>query len=202
MIYKLLENPTFYSFVQWAFSIGGTGMLDEMFAKTLPELSSCTSVLDVGCGPKSKFSQYDIHPTGFDLSLEYIKAFTAAENQPGCVGSIGMLPFSDKVFDAVLSFGLFHHVPDEIAAQGISEMLRVCNDHGRVIIWDAVMPKQKLLRPQAWLIRRLDRGEFVRHEKKFVKLLPDKDRWTVSRFTYNRITGVELLVCEHGKDTL
>jgi SAM-dependent methyltransferase len=89
------------------------------------------------------------------------------------------------------SIGLLHHLPDALVT--ISEAVRVCRPGGYCAILDAVKPVSYWTRPVTALIRRLDRGEFVRSSEELLSLLSRVGEWRSTRLTY-AATGLELLV--------
>jgi SAM-dependent methyltransferase len=149
------------------------------------------AVLDVGCGPASRLQLIDIHPVGVDLNPSYCRAY-AQLGGISVQGSANALPFADRSFAAVWSIGMFHHLPPEVAHEAVREMVRVCAPGGQVAILDGVLPRRPLLRLPALLIRRADRGRFMRSQEELTALLPDSSQWQVSRFTYT-LNGLEML---------
>ena len=87
-------------------------------------------------------------------------------------------------FASVWSFGLLHHLDDGQARQALSELLRVLRPGGTCVIFDGILPERPQRRRLAWLIRRLDRGDFHRREAEFRALLPRSAGWQVERLTY------------------
>ena len=73
-------------------------------------------------------------------------------------------------------------------------MLRVCKEKGHLIIFDAVFPKSCFNKPIAWLIRKADRGRYMRNEKALLALIPDNFKIIhKQRITYS-YNGLEALV--------
>jgi ubiquinone/menaquinone biosynthesis C-methylase UbiE len=201
-MYRFLEKPFFYNFVQTLFGFGGKRHKRLILNEILTLLVNAKLILDVGCGPLSKFSPHCLlqAPIGLDISFDYIRAYVSTHDQPSLVSSVDFLPFPDNRFDAVLSYGLFHHLDDQKARNGINEIVRVCAVGGQIIILDNVYPQMPVLKPQAYLIRRLDRGKYVRTQESLTALLPPTIHWTTKRYVYNRITQIELLFCNSIKE--
>ncbi|HYL78870.1 MAG TPA: methyltransferase domain-containing protein [Bryobacteraceae bacterium] len=141
--------------------------------------------LDVGCGAWSCLSLIGMKPYGVDISADCVRVF-----HRGVVASAIALPFVDGCFDSVWSFGLLHHLPDQDARAAICEMRRVTRAGGRTIVFDGVLPRRAWLRPLAWLIRRLDRGHWMRHRESLDALIDSTGAWQRQRFTY-AYTGLE-----------
>jgi len=58
-------------------------------------------------------------------------------------GDAKKLDFPDKSFDAVMSVNMIHHLPQPELV--LSEMIRVCRDHGRIILADINDAGQEIL---------------------------------------------------------
>ncbi len=153
--------------------------------------------LDVGCGPASVLSGLGLQPVGLDVSAHQLKAF-ASIGHAGCgkafCGSATHLPFLGRSFGLVWSCGLLHHLADEDVVAALREMTRVTRVGGRVVVFDGVRPDRPTRRPIAALIRRLDRGAFMRRAgalRTLVDLVPGM--WTSERVAY-AATGLEGLL--------
>jgi len=104
-------------------------------------------VLDVGCGPGSltipaarKVGRAG-HAAGIDASPEMIAVASRKAKKQGLdidfrVAPVESLPFEDGEFDVVLSSLMLHHLPDDLKAQGLAEILRVLKPGGRLIAID------------------------------------------------------------------
>lgn len=196
-VYKLLELPFVYKASQLIFSPGAEKILTKTIEKTYHDIPSPQNILDVGCGPSSWLWKVHAHPVGLDISINYSRAFREC-GESAVSGSAMALPFVNNSFDVVWTMGVLHHLPERAAEKTIMEMFRVCKPNGHVIILDAVLPVSGWKRPVAKLIRRLDRGEFMRTQNDLESLLPEREQWTISRFTY-ALTGLEMLQCKCKK---
>jgi SAM-dependent methyltransferase len=148
--------------------------------------------LDVGCGPDSRLRLVGMKPFGVDIAPDRARAFG-----PAVVASATALPFADGVFESVWSFGLLHHLPDDGARAAIREMRRVTRAGGATVIFDGVLPRRPWSRPFAWLLRRLDRGRWMRRQEALRTLFDRPASWRFERFTYAR-TGLEGVICEYA----
>ena len=101
--------------------------------------------------------------------------------------------FNIKI-DSIWSFGLFHHISDKVVKFSLNEMLRVCKEKGHLIIFDAVLPKSYINKPIAWLIRKADRGRYMRNEKELLFIISNNSNIIYQqRITYS-YTGLEALI--------
>jgi hypothetical protein len=76
----------------------------------------------------------------------------------------------------------------------LNEAIRVSRPGGYVAILDAVAPVARWRRPIASVIRRMDRGRFMRSERSLQALFPNREKWSWQRFTA-AATGLEMLSC-------
>ncbi len=137
---------SFYDAVAWLASFG---RLSDMRRETLSvvDLQSGESVLDVGCGTGSltRLAAGKVAPSGrvagIDASPEMIATARrkAAKHAPAIdfrVAPIEQLPFGAGEFDVVLCSLMLHHLPDDVKALGLSEVLRVLKSGGRLVAVD------------------------------------------------------------------
>lgn len=199
-VYKMLDRPIVYKAAQLILGPGAESAITDhinALRKTLPADNG--NILDIGCGPESWLSKADrsLKPVGVDLTPSYIKSY----NETGCLGVVGsadQIPFGENKFDSVWTIGLLHHLPDSVVHQTLLESVRVCKPGGHVVILDAVKPKHAALRPIASILRKMDRGEFMRMEAHIRSLFPNTNDWKVERMTY-AYTGLEMLSCVYTK---
>ena len=187
--YKLLEVPSVFEAVGRIVAPGAERDVLRQLERVLARLPKATKILDVGCGPASVLWKLGLEPVGLDHSPSYVAAFRRGGRE-AVEGSAESLPFPDHSFDAVWSFALLHHIPDDVARKALVEMLRVCRPGGSVVVFDAVMPEPAWRRPLAWALRRLDRGEFMRAQDQLEALLPGRQDWELSRIDYS-LSGLE-----------
>jgi SAM-dependent methyltransferase len=192
LLYQLLDHPAIYRLSQFVFAPGAERLLARHLEKLTQQLSITGRILDVGCGPTSWLRKVGGHPVGLDISLPYSVAYQKGGGTAVTGSAVG-LPFASSSFDGVWSIGVFHHLPDSMVRQALEEMIRVCAPGGHVVVLDAVLP-QSWFRPIASLVRRMDRGKFMRSQAALEALLLDRPSWSVSRFTYT-VNGLEMLCC-------
>jgi SAM-dependent methyltransferase len=203
---KLLETPVVYSLVQ---NIALPGQ-NKLLGARLDNIFRCSKglVLDVGCGPKPIAPVPEGTLVGIDINPEYIRKYTGGcidtdmhvihDGRKSVYGFIGIaekLPFADGAFDECRCFGVLHHLPTASARTAVMEMRRCVRPGGKIVIFDSVMPRSVFFRPLAWMIRKCDRGEWVRNEDELVDLIRSagKEEWMSSRFTYT-YNGLEGMI--------
>jgi SAM-dependent methyltransferase len=196
-MYRILEYPFVFRLSQ---SILAPGM-ERHFDRLLPKIRDSRDNrpwLDIGCGPTSRVQIPGGGLFGADISHSYVSELSKTDCI-GCVSDSRSLPFPENHFGAVWSIGLFHHLPDAVVTEAISEMVRVCQKDGDVIICDGVYPVQWWRRPIPYFIRLADRGRFMRKQAAFEKLLPEGLNWSVERQTC-AWNGLEMLLCVGRKE--
>lgn len=193
-IYKILDFPLIYRLARKILAPGAKENYRNILSKLLDTLPASDFLIDVGCGPNSLLFDVGKHPIGVDATKSYISDYTH-DGGKGVVASAADLPFARETFDGSWCIAVLHHLPDNLAASSIREMMRVVKVGGYVIILDGVLPQNPWLRPIPAVVRKLDRGRFMRKQAKLETLLPYREEWTIERLIYTR-TGMELVICK------
>jgi SAM-dependent methyltransferase len=113
----------------------------------LAQLQAGEAVLDVGCGTGTQalVAKVRVGTTGrvcgIDPSVSLLAGARRKAARAGLaidfqVGGIEHIAFPDQSFDVVLSTFMFHHVPDDLKRQGLSEVARVLKTDGRLLVVD------------------------------------------------------------------
>src|ERR1700687_742190 len=190
---RVLELPWVYRLQTAILAPGAEAGIVGRPAELVAQVPPGDRLLDVGCGPRSWLSRLALHPVGADVSLSYLREYGAG-GDAAVAASADALPLVSGSFDGVWSVGLLHHLPDRAASAALGEMVRVCKVAGDVAIFDAALPQAVWRRPLASVIRRFDRGRFMRSESALRGLLPAHLEWCGDRFTYAG-TGLEGILC-------
>ena len=196
--FGFLEAPWLYRLVQFVTAPGAANAIASQLRRERGDRTPPRRAVDVGCGPVSMLEQLGIAPIGVDASLSYVRTFLGS-GRTAIVGTADGLPFRDGVFDEVWSLGLFHHLPDDMARETVSEMIRVTSSGGWTTVFDAVLPRLTILNLLPYMQRRMDRGRHVRSENENRSLFPESDGWSVRRFRYT-FTGLEGVICSRRKN--
>ena len=152
----LLRWASHYDSVVDVLTLGQTKRLRTM---TIDQamLKPGESLLDVGCGtggvtiPAKQRAGQNGRVAGIDPSPEMIAVSRKKAEREGLdidfrIGVIESLPYPDASFDVVTSSLMMHHLPHEVQVKGIAEIYRVLKPGGRLLIADAMRPKNSLLK--------------------------------------------------------
>lgn len=200
-LYKILDIPIVYKLSQIILAPGKPLFMKKVWGAAFDVERS--PVLDVGCGPKLVGPRPKGELYGVDINAKYLDSFLKeAEKADGSNGksrtivnkcSSTNLPFENNFFLEIRANGFLHHMCDGEVSLSAKEMYRCLSPGGQLVILEDVWPRSKFRRPLAWLIRRLDRGDFMRTEEKLISLFRDAiGSPTISkRYTYT-LFGTEL----------
>src|SRR5262249_14995631 len=152
------------------------------------------AVLDIGCGPGT-LAAYALpeDSTGIDVSAEYVEH---ARRHHG--GTFQVLP-AERVgelharFDLAVMVGVFHHLSDQQVQECLAGLARVLDPAGRFRLLEAVWPSHWYDLP-GWLLRKLDRGHFVRSRDQWCRLLSNSG-WGLADMRVTRNRFLEYFEC-------
>lgn len=180
-IYRILDIPYVYKLSQIILAPGKSVFMRKIWASAF-DLNK-TPVLDVGCGPALIGPRPKGLLFGVDISHDYLSAYVNNElarqedSAPNktfvALASSACLPFHAKTFLEVRAIGFLHHLPDGTVHESAKEMYRCLAPGGELVILEDIWPSSKWSRPIAWLIRRFDRGEFMRSEAELLTVLEE-----------------------------
>jgi SAM-dependent methyltransferase len=165
---QALDEPVFYIALQ-----KGIGA-DRIRYRCLDEaaLKPGDRVLDMGCGPAYYFDRLpEVKYVGFDTFEPYI---AYARRRFGERGDFRCESFTAEhlaqlgQFDAVLLFGLLHHLDDTQCATLLDLSARALKPGGRVVSCDTTLHEGQH-RVSRWMSEN-DRGEYVRRPESYDSL--------------------------------
>jgi len=171
IVNSIWEVPIFYKLLQATLAGGGHTVIKKYLQEKISKTDE--KILDQGCGTGEYSLLFGNRYTGLDVSSGYIADAQKKYSGTFIVGSADKMNFPDNKFDVVFAVGLHHHLTEEQAKKAIKESLRVAKEGGRVLIVDAILPKNKL-NLFGLILRKMDRGGFVRDHRKTLTLLPPK----------------------------
>lgn len=99
-------------------------------------------ILDCGCGTGHNLQMLRRYGRAYGIDLTFSGLQYARENGERAVAraTVGELPFGDARFGLVTSFDVLYGLPDEVETKAISEMYRVLQPGGRLIVNVAALP--------------------------------------------------------------
>lgn len=153
---RVMENTLAYRLLQAPFA-------EEKLAPVLAhnDLAEARRVLDAGCGPGTNTRRFArAYYLGVDINLKYLRHarrryerdFVAADLRNGA-------PVGDGQFDFILVNSFLHHLATPEARWILGQLRELLTHEGHVHLLELVRPERVSL---AWLLSRLDRGNFPR----------------------------------------
>jgi ubiquinone/menaquinone biosynthesis C-methylase UbiE len=134
----------------------------------LMELEEGSRALDVGCGPGidtlrlANFTGPSGIVIGVDRDPKMVEEANRAAEAAGVhtwvehtEGDAAALPFDVSIFSACRSDRLFQHLPDPLPAKVLSEMMRVTESGGRIVVLDTDYASISVASPEVSIERRL-----------------------------------------------
>lgn len=121
----------------------------------LADLQAIDNVLDFGCGTGTllkllKKKHSDVNSTGIDIDPRMLKV---AEEKLRGISNVQLIefkghtmPFADNSFTAVVSTWVFHHLTNEQKSRAFSEIYRVLEPNGKLVIADWGKPQNFLMK--------------------------------------------------------
>jgi SAM-dependent methyltransferase len=203
LFHSPLHSPSLYIAVQRAF---GADRLRRICLDDFLLLREGERVLDIGCGPGYILDYMPrVDYVGFDTEARYIdyaqvnysdrgrflcKQFTAKD-----VSAFGP-------FDAIMLFGIIHHL-DDVAAENLLGLLATClAPSGRMVTLDpCFVPDQSAI---SRFVAQSDRGQFVRNEPAYRRLVSQSFAEVEGTIVRNvcRIPSIELIMRACGPHNL
>lgn len=150
----LIRWAPLYDAVVSILTLGGSSRLRNLTIQS-SLMKSGEKVLDVGCGTggvtipaRARVGEAGA-ASGIDPSPEMISVARKKARKAGLdidfrVGVIESLPYPDATFDVVTSSLMMHHLPYDVQVKGVAEIYRVLKPGGRLLIADAMTPKNVL----------------------------------------------------------
>lgn len=169
---RILQFPTFYKLVQQVLAGPLVKQVHDMLDASNVTSDVHCRVLDVGCGPGQYAKWYKGNYTGVDLSEDYIQAaLRNMREKEFFVADACDFNLPNKDFDAAVSIGLYHHLSDEQVKRSIACVLGHLRKSGKYYVFDAVLPRSFFANPLGYILRKNDRGRYVRHADYYKEML-------------------------------
>lgn len=169
MLAWILEWPFFYELSQK--NILTVGMRRFVLALLRREVASAATepVVEVGCGTGLYLSALSPRVFGTDLSLSYVR-FLKRKGPRVFASDARALPLRSGSVGFIYCVNVLHHLEDDAVGAIFGEMWRACRPGGTLVVVDIVHPPRYGNR-LGRLLRRLDRGGFVRRREQFTALI-------------------------------
>ena len=179
MFNYLLSKVWFYNLIQ--FLLARKSHQDiQRFLKEAGLLSGKKLILDVGCGPGDQSKYFEKNYIGIDISPNYIS--NAKKKYPShkfyCRDATNFK--LNYLFGGAVSIGLYHHLSDRDTIRSIKNVLAHLKRNGFFYVVDAIYPEKPYKNILGFIIRKMDRGRFLRYLDNYIKLLIDSDLRIIS----------------------
>lgn len=159
---RVLASPTVYGTWQ---SLVGAPRCQERFIREMVRPLAGERILDIGCGVGAsvRYLPDGVRYVGIDISEAYIAKATADHGQRGtfiCTDVASIDATRLGTFDRAFSFGVLHHLSDEVVALAVTLVRSVVKPGGMFVTIDpCYLPGQHLI---AKLLIDNDRGKHIR----------------------------------------
>ncbi len=166
-----LSFPAVYDSYQ---SLIGAPRCHQRFIADMVRPTAGDRVLDIGCGVGAsvRYLPAGVRYVGIDISEAYIARARADHGDRGeffCVDAGSVKPETLGQFDLAFSFGVLHHLSDQMVARVIALVRNVVRTGGRFVTIDpCYVGGQNAI---AKLLIDNDRGEFVRDRDGYTRLM-------------------------------
>ncbi|MBU0633586.1 MAG: class I SAM-dependent methyltransferase [Candidatus Omnitrophica bacterium] len=145
-------------------------IIAEFFKKNI-NLKCGLKILDVGCGCRGNFINFDSGTYyGIDINAEALAKVQKKNGDKYAIMDAKHLAFADGAFDYIISTSFLHHLDDRQCQALCEQINKKLKDSGRAIIADGVFPEEKF-NLIGKIMRKLDHGRFVRHRQKLRTIL-------------------------------
>jgi SAM-dependent methyltransferase len=169
VISVIMSHPVIYSNVTRI--LRGKTKTQRFFDTYVRPWPGC-QILDIGCGPGDALNFLpSVDYYGFDQDPYYIESAKKRFENKGqfFCRAVSRDAFSgENKFDIILAMGILHHLNDDEAKQLFELAYHLLKPGGRLITYDGCYTKT-----QSWMrkfILDIDRGKFVRDEKRYTLL--------------------------------
>lgn len=179
MLNYLLSKVWFYNIVQLLLAKKSHEDIHK-YLSSQGLLSTKKKILDIGCGPGDQSKYFINNYTGVDISSNYISRAKKKYPQHRFFRLDATIFKLNESFDNALSIGLYHHLCDSDTIKSIKNVLTHLNKNGHFYIVDAIYPEKPYKNILGFIIRKMDRGKYVRYLDNYIKLLINSDLKIIS----------------------
>jgi SAM-dependent methyltransferase len=195
LFYAPLRSPHLYIMLQRSL---GADRLRRICLDAFLKLRDGERVLDIGCGPGYILNYMPrVDYVGFDTEPRYIEYAMGHYPDRGrffCEHFTQEHLAKFAPFDAVMLFGIIHHLDDGAAETLLGLVARCLAADGRIVTLDPCLTSEQS-RIARW-VAASDRGRFVRDERAYRQLAAERFADIEGRIVSNvcRIPSTELIM--------
>jgi len=169
-LHHFLRSPQMYIGLQ---RLLGADRLRRICLDEFMKLREGERVLDIGCGPGYILNYMPpVEYVGFDTDpryIEYAKAHYSDRGRFVCEHFVQDHVAQFQPFDAIMLFGIIHHLDDVVAEDLLGLLAQCLATNGRIVTVDPCFtPDQSRI---ARFMAESDRGRFVREEPAYRSLV-------------------------------
>ncbi|BBY00478.1 type 11 methyltransferase [Mycobacterium seoulense] len=171
-VHALADEPRIWDFLRFILSAGHRGEKEVLRREGIAEAAS---ILDIGCGTGTMARSFRPECyVGVDPNARYISRARATKSGYRFEVADGQsLPFADGSFDAVLIFGVLHHLDDASARSLLHESHRVLAPGKGVMVMCEAVPTRSRWNLIGRLQSRLDEGDFIGPPERYLEMVSE-----------------------------
>jgi ubiquinone/menaquinone biosynthesis C-methylase UbiE len=145
------------------------------------------AILDCGCGTGNNLRTLRRfgHAVGIDLTLSGLRYAASRGDRSVAQASAGALPFPSGIFDLVTSFDVIYSLPDDVERAAVTEMFRVLEPGGYLLLNVAAMP---MLHGSHSVLS----GEIRRYTRRGLKNVLEGGGFQIRRVTYTNASTLPI----------
>lgn len=171
---KILDYPLFYRLFE-NFIMKGNGRAE--FVKQYISNIDGKRILDLGCGTADILDDIEngtFYYVGIDNNRRYIdedrKKYGNRNNVKFYYTDLNHYTAKcNQKFDLVLMMGVMHHINDDEVDKAMEGVKKLLDTGGEFVSFDPCYTEH--MNPIAWMLCRLDRGQYVRTKEKWLELM-------------------------------
>jgi ubiquinone/menaquinone biosynthesis C-methylase UbiE len=170
LLHRLAAHPWVYDRIQ---TLAGHNRVLKRLSQEIAPLSPKV-VVDIGGGTGTAQNLFAMDCRYICLDIEMPKLMGFRSRAPrglAVLGDATSMPIVDGCADVVICKSVSHHLTDLMLEQALDESRRVLRAGGHMILFDAVLNRERLAGKVLW---RLDRGSHPRTEEELHKKLKDR----------------------------
>jgi SAM-dependent methyltransferase len=169
MLAWILEWPIFYELSQKNILTAGMRRIVLALLRREGTNGAGQRVVEVGCGTGLYLTALSPAVFGTDISFPYVR-FLKGKGRRVFASDACALPLRSGSIGFLYCINVFHHLDDDSVRAVLGEMWRACRPGGTLVVVDIVHAPRRGNR-LGRLLRRLDRGGFVRQREHFTALV-------------------------------